>query len=317
VRTRLLLPLLAALCAGAPGWTGTASADRQPPDEADRVFIQPVVPIDPTRGLDRQGLLHLLATTNVWPDLRQAAIEALRRKVSGTGSVLIERLPDFPMHRVELAQFIFATQTRVAAEPAREWLRSAEAPLRFWGALTLVRDGRRADNEGLPELTALLQQDDDLRFYPDAIDTLLARKDEPALALACGILKKPKVGTDVHCEAILFQLMLTGRPEALDYLLARLDDPRAMGEIRGLWGGSEVTRRVLAADGFAHLLSEWRTDHWQPDSPLAPDADRARQREELKTWLKDTFAKIRESRPVPLRTLKGVRAGEGKPLPVP
>ncbi len=282
----------------------------------EEVIIQPVVPVDHTRTLDNQALLHLLISTKDWGELTLATAEALRRKLPGACSVLIERLPDFPEKRVALAQLIFSFKVRAAVEPAREWLQDDDVRLRFWGALLLVRDGDRAKAEGFAELTALLQHDDQIQFYPDAIDTLVARKDEPALALACGILKKPKLGTDFHYEPIIFQLLLTTRPEVLEYLLMRLDDQQSTTGITGPWDGHEVTRKIFQGDVMARTISEWRNDGWSFSGVLSPDADRAQQREELKAWLKEQFIRLRAGDAVPFRTLQGVRNGEGK-VPVP
>ncbi len=241
-------------------------------------------------------LMATISTTKDWRELSRAAGEAMQAKLAGTGSVLMERMDDFPGQRDELAEMVYETKVRVAIEAAQGWLKDKDPMVRFYGALVMLRDGNRAKNEGFAELKQLLEKDDGSLIYPRAIEPLLARKDEASVALACGVLKKKQFRVNLDGSEILHHLLMTGRQEVLDFLLTELGDQSEFGSMSGEWEGKQVQRKRLRGDVVADTLSDWRKDKGDFHS-LAPDEERAQKREALKPWLKEQFALIRDGKP--------------------
>jgi hypothetical protein len=253
-------------------------------------------------------IIATLKETKDWRQLHAVAAEAVQSKVAGAGSVLIERMDDFPKQRGELAELIYQSKLRVATEAAREWVKGGDQEARFWGALVLLRDGDKAKNEGFKELKAALKDDDGSDLYLRAIEPLVERKDEESLALACGILKKKEFASGFSGREALHHLILTGRPEVLEYLLAQLDATGQTSTSSGTWKGQDVSRELGPGDRIAEEISEWRNDHWEFES-LAPDKERAAKREELKPWLKAQFALIREGKKSAFKAPEPIRVG--------
>jgi hypothetical protein len=237
-------------------------------------------------------LMQTLVATKSWREFVTAAEEALRAKLPGAGSVLIERLPDFPQSRGEIAEMVYRSGIRAAVEPARDWIKVDDEILRLWSALILFRDGNRAKNEGFAELKRLFDSARSSDVLLPAIEPLLARNDGPAVALACAILKKEDFGRGFDSDPALHHLVFTGRPEVLDYILKSLDDSGQYGSTSGEWKGKQVTRQLTRGDQMARLLAEMTTDKRAFES-VAPDDERARERAALRQWITDQFARIR------------------------
>ena len=95
---------------------------------------------------------------------------------------------------------------------------------------------------------------------------------------------------------ILRRLLLAGRQEALDYMSAALDSTQATGSSSGEFQGKHVERKSTEGDSAAQAIAEWRSDGYQYDS-IAPDEQRAAERERLKQWLKQKVELVRQGKP--------------------
>ena len=177
---------------------------------------------------------------------------------------------------------------------ARRWVANSSPGVRFWAALILLRHGNRETPEGLDVLDPILANDDGTRYYPVAVEPLVATRNERALKMACGILKKEKVrGRPGWTSATIVQrLLLAGRQECLDYLLAKLDSEKSYGYSSGMRGGKLVQQTLVEGDDIAQVIASWHANKCEYDT-LAPDKDRRIQRKKLKTWCADQFALIR------------------------
>ncbi len=239
-------------------------------------------------------LLATLRETKEWREFSRAAAEAVREKLAGVATVLIERAAAFPDSQDDIAEMVYRAGDREAVGTARQWIRSTSEGVRFWAALALLRDGEK--DEGFAELKALLTKDSGDNRYPLAIEPLIARKDEVSLALACGILKKKDFRGSFSAGEILHHLALTGRKEVLDFLTAALDDPADDGTYSGEWQGKRVERKQVRGDRVAGWIADWRSDGWTYEK-VAPPKERAAKREELKRWLAEQFALLRAGKP--------------------
>jgi hypothetical protein len=237
-------------------------------------------------------LLDTIARDKKWREVELAAMEAIRSRVPGAGSVLIERVPDFPDEHAVIAELIYASKVRTAVEAAREWVKSGDNVLRFWGALILLRDGDKQQNEGFADLREVFAQDDKAFLHERAVGPLLERKDEASLALACLILKHGGASGD-----LLLHLIMTGRQEVLDYLLEGLADETVESTVKN---EDKLLASYVRGDRFAEEITALRSDKWNYDRQ-ASDKVRAGKRKELLRWLPQLFAKIRAGKPAPLR----------------
>jgi hypothetical protein len=246
-------------------------------------------------------LLGTAASAEHWRAFQAAAAELVRDKNVKILPVLAARMKSFPKMQGEIVEMCRKLDTAEAAKPAREWIKSDDKSTRFWAALILLRHGDQSRPEGLEPLKALLGEDDGTYLYPRAIDDLLATKNDAATAVACGILKKERFASDHNHGPILHRLILAGRKEALEYALAELDSTVSAGTSFGEYKGQKVKREQTRADGMASAVAEWRTDKWTFEQ-LAPDEERKQGREQLKSWLKDQFAKIKAGQKPEMRT---------------
>lgn len=246
-------------------------------------------------------LLDTAATTDDWPEFQTAAAELVRGKNAKALPVLAGRMKSFPKTRGAIVELCRKLDTAEAVKPAREWVKSDDAATKFWAALILLRHGDKGKAEGLEPLKAVLAEDDGTHYYPRAIDDLLAAKDEAATALACDILRKPHFPAEHNRADILHRLVLAGRKEALDYVLAELDSADSAGTSSGEHKGKQVKRENTQGDVMAEAVAGWRTDKWEFEK-LAPDDERKVRREELKGWLKEQFAKIKAGQKPQMRT---------------
>jgi hypothetical protein len=247
-------------------------------------------------------LLDGAATAEDYREFHAAAAELLRTKEAKVLPVLVARTKDFPKMRGEIVEMCRKLDSAEAVEPARGWVKSDDPATKFWAALILLRHGDKAKAEGLEPLKAVLADDDGTHYFPRALDDLLAVKSEATADLACEILKKPHfAGERFNVGPILHRLVLAGRKEALDYVLAQLDNTEEAGTVSGEYKGKKVQRMKTQGDHMADNVAEWRTDKWGYES-LAPDEDRKKQREDMKGWLKEQFAKVKKGEKSELRT---------------
>jgi hypothetical protein len=247
-----------------------------------------------------QLLLDALATGD-GEDFANAAGELVADKNAKALPILIARMKDFKDAQGEIVEWCHDLDSAEAAKPAREWVQSKDVKTRFWAALILLRHGDKKKSEGLEPLRDILGKDDGTHYYPRALDDLLAAKTKEALDLAAGIIERPHFGSDHNIGPVLHRLLLAGRQEALDYLLARLDNTESAGTSSGKYKGKEVERKQIVADNIAGEIAGWRTDKWEYES-LAPAKERKAQREMLKTWLKEQFALIKAGKAPMMKT---------------
>src|SRR5207247_762214 len=97
------------------------------------------------------------------------------------------------------------------------------------------------------------------------------------------------------------RLVLAGLPEARDHVLKQLDSTEDGGTTSGTYKGKEVRQKLTAGDTMARDLAGWRTDKWEYEA-LAPEETRAKQRAELKHWLREQFARIEKGMPPAMTT---------------
>ena len=181
-----------------------------------------------------------------------------------------------------------------ALAPARRWLSSPDRGVQYWAALIVLRHGDKKKPEGLDVLETILADDDGTQYYPGAVGPLLATKSERATKLACGILKKNKFTEEPGwiCSPVLQRLLLAGREECLDYLLARLDSSKPHGGSSGVRDGKKVQQSLVEGDDMAMTVAAWRSNESEYDT-LAPDDARRVRRGQLKAWLKEQFVLIK------------------------
>ncbi len=240
-------------------------------------------------------LLATLAFDESALEVGIAAREGARDKVPGAAAVIIGRMKNFPDNRGELAELVYVSEDRTVLKTARKWAGSDDNILRFWGAMILLRDGDKMNNEGFAELRFALEKEDDFWLYSMAIGPLLEHKDEAALALACGILKKKGFANGNESTRELNHLIKTGRHEVLDFLLGGLGDDT----VTYTTSQGKKHWTYVRGDQIATRLAELRNDGWEYDGNAADEA-RAAKRAELKSWLPKLFARIRAGKSVPL-----------------
>ena len=248
-------------------------------------------------------VLHTMMETADWHEFEQLATEALRKREAAAVPVLVKRFDDFTSFQEQIARLCYQFDSAETAAPARKWLALADdgrrpaAGVRFWSALILLRHGDKEKLEGLNELETILAQDKELRRYPSAIAPLIATKQERAMLLACGILKKQKFTEQPGwiSDPVLQRLLLAGRRECLDYLLMKLDSEVPRGSSSGVHDGKKVQRTLVDGDAIALVIASWHGKRAEYDT-LAPDDDRRARRKQLKMWLKEQFTLIKTGR---------------------
>ena len=241
-------------------------------------------------------LLKALAEAKTWRDFGPAAAEAVSKRIQATLPTLVKRFGTFPSveENAGVVRLCYQMDSTDAAEPARQWLNNAEPSIRYWAALILLRHGDKDRVGALDALEPILAQDDGTHKYPGAISPLLATKDERASKLACGILKKTKFNEQPGwlAEPVLQRLLLAGRQECLDYLLAKLDSDKTHGGSSGARNGKHVEQSLVEGDDMALAVAKWRLDKSEYDT-LAPDDECRTRRKQLKTWLIEQFALVK------------------------
>ena len=254
---------------------------------------------------NKQLVLESLRTANDFRVFEPAAREAVGNAYKEALPIFVRRIDEFEYSRDDIVEFCHGMNLAEAAPHARKWLKDAEAGVRFWAALVLLRHGDRRKMEGLTELAEILRQDDGTDWYPRAIEGLLATGDERAVQLACGVLKKKEFEADWRNEGVIQRLFLAGRRECLDYLLKNLDST----EVRGSSWTDGKEHNVTAADEAAELIAGWRTDSYSYDD-AAPASVRAKQRRQLREWLKAQFRLIEAGKKPNMTAPKSIRFSE-------
>lgn len=243
-----------------------------------------------------QLLLEIVGQSKLWREVGSAASEAAHLHLPGALPALIKRATDFTDNQGDIAELSFNMKDPEAVDAARSWIKQTGGKnndsVRFWSALILLRDGDKAHLEGLAELRPLLEKDDGSSLYPQAIESLLATKNDEAAALASGILKKPRFDLGWSNTPILHRLLLAGRDEALIYLTERLDSTKSSGTSSGTWKGTDVQRKIVEGDNVAGAIERLRSDKYSYPS-LAPDDERTAARKALKIWLQDQFVLLK------------------------
>ncbi len=240
---------------------------------------------------EKQLLLQSLAEEKDWYPFKRAANEAAEKGLTEALPILVRRFRDFDRCQDDISEFCYRLDCADAVAPARKWLTSDNKYVRFWSALILLQHGDRARLEGLADLEALLAEDDRFYRYKCAIGPLTATKNERAMVLACGILKKEHF-TPTFSGMILQQLFLAGREECLEYLLTKLNSEKEAGEARGKYAGKEIRRPQVEGDRVAYVVSSWQSGEANYYI-LAPDDQRRAERKRLKGWLMEQFTQIK------------------------
>jgi len=247
-------------------------------------------------------------------EFEHAMIRCIDEKAPDAVSLILSRRTAFPDEDLNIARAIYKITAAELAPVAREWLKSDDLELQFYAALTLLQNSDRSKNEGFAELKAVLSEAPSYNriasLYPIAMELLLNRGDDASVKLALGILREKDLGLCGDSQSnpsisanVLNHLLRTGRREVLDNLRARLDGTEDRGNISGSWKGHMVKRNLTAGDEIASIVVMLRTDH-RTYAVLAPAADRAKQRAELKDWLKTQIELIRAGKPAALPPLE-------------
>jgi hypothetical protein len=178
--------------------------------------------------------------------------------------------------------------------------------MRFWAAMILFTSGDWVKQEGFAELKAALANDDtDLTAQKRAFDTLIKSGRPEALDLAAGVFKHVTKETgDYDIQPFVHRLFLAGRKEALDYLLAALDDKTSYGTTSTVVDGKQVQIELSKGDATAEHLQYLRKDDYQYPY-TAPEAERAAARAKLKQWLTEQMDLIRAGKESGIRTEVG------------
>jgi hypothetical protein len=233
--------------------------------------------------------LDALATADDWTSIVEAARKLADRKHPKALALMLRRVKDFPSARAALLEQSHRMDSADAVVAAREYIKDRNPRTRFWSSLILIRHGDHARNEGLDVLKEILKGNA-LHLHVEALDTLLASRDETVLALADAILKAQH-SFNFDRFAALHRLFVAGRQKALDDLIRQLD---STGKAEGFTGRT-------VRDEAAKELEEWRTDGWKFDEK-ADEKDRQKAREALKTWLKEQFARIKAGKKPAMKT---------------
>lgn len=249
-------------------------------------------------------LLDTLTTTKDWNEFARVAGQAVREKIPAAAPVMQKRLPDFDAsHREDMLEICYALNSPDAVPIARDWLAAHPAPaagagddadetVRFWSAMLVLRASKPEAPEGLDVLKAILAGKNAAQWYPHAFELLMALKTPEAADIAAGALKAVGRSDDFFTAEITKDLFLAGRKEALDFMLAWLDDN---GEAGTSWtqnsAGEQVSVKLVNGDNAAMVIAQWRTDKYSYDI-TTPAQQRKAGREKLKPWLKDQFALV-------------------------
>lgn len=231
--------------------------------------------------------------------------------------MIARRVATLPRQRGDLVAKLFEMDTPSVVGDARQWLKDADESTQFWAAMILLRHGDHSKREGLAPLQKLLAADDGSYLYPAAVQELIESKVPGALALAVGILKKPRFDLSyAQSSNILRLLVLAGRREAFDFVSAGLDDAGPGGSVTATVNGASVSRTLTRGDNIASLIADWRGASDDYDT-LLPDDQRRAARAAIKRWLGEEFALIRAHKPHHLRPVTSAHRAPGWELDAP
>ncbi|MHB1036169.1 MAG: hypothetical protein ACYC35_18070 [Pirellulales bacterium] len=241
--------------------------------------------------------LEAIAEVETWPEFRRAARDLAKQKRAEALPIIVRRLGDFHEScRGEMVSFCYHLDSSAAVPYAREWLASAaDDEMQLWAALILLRHGDKASSEGWPQLTKILAKDDGCELYASAVGPLLELKSEKAAVLACGILKREKFEPSDFLTAVALQeLFLAGRQECLDYLLAKLDRRESAEKALEQHGDESRMSELASNDWTTRLMTYWKTG--SESSHLGSRGNRQTRLQELKSWLKEQFALVKQGK---------------------
>ncbi len=178
---------------------------------------------------------------------------------------------------------------------ARKWLADPKGP-RFWAAVILAVSGDESSQEGVKELAAFLATDHRqyLQLHRMCFESLMRSRRPQCIALAAGVLKIIDTSQDfwdTRIQPFAHRLLLEGRPEALDFLLANLDNPAPQ-----LPGVKRAKPPITIADTTAGMIDRMLVDPFKFGKTIPPD-----QRQELKNWLQQQTTLLREGKPTNIK----------------
>jgi hypothetical protein len=249
-------------------------------------------------------LLDNLRTSKDPKVVLAAAQELTRKKEAAALTNIFLRIAELPKpeDRAALAECCFRLAPERCLEQARQWL-AQDGEIRFWAALILFSSGDWSKQEGWTELKEALATDgEELKAHKRAFDTLLNSRRPEALDLAAGVFKhSPKDANEYETQPFIQRLFLAGRHEALDYLLAALDDETSAGTTSTVVNGKRVSVELTRGDRIAEHLHYLRKDDYEYPF-TASEAERAAERAKLKHWLTEQMDLIRNGKESGFRT---------------
>jgi len=141
----------------------------------------------------KELILETLRTGQNWYELKSDGHRGLQNKYAEAAGVLLQRMQASPQQRGEIAALVLCVRQPPRSSTQRaSGSRTPMTRVRFWGALSLVKQGARDQHEGLQPLQGILDKDDGSLWYPRAFETLLGAGYEEALQSACKILSKER-----------------------------------------------------------------------------------------------------------------------------
>ncbi len=246
-------------------------------------------------------LMETLETATKFRAFAAAAAELAEMKERRAIPAIARRIKEFPGNGGDLAQICYHVSPADFLTQARMWVSSGDEKTRFWGAMILLAAGDHKRGEGLAEIRPILEKDDGNDYFSKAIDQLFSMPSDEATKLACTVLSKPRVKlSDFTTAPMIQRLILKGRQEALDVVLKELDSTAEAGKASGEYQGKQVERQQIAGDSAAEQLTRWRDDNYHYPS-MAPDEQRAQERQKLKAWLTEQVRLIRDGKKSALR----------------
>jgi len=245
-----------------------------------------------------------------------AAGELTRNKETAALPLIFLRIQNLQKaeDQASLAECCFRLAPERSVEEARKWLNKG-GEMRFWAAMILFSNGDWSKREGWAELKEALANDDkELTAYKRAFDALLKSGRPEALEVAVGVLKRFNKDTSVwDIKPFVHRLILAGRKEALDYMLAALEDKTTAGTTSSVIDGKRVTIELTRADEFAEDLSCLRKDEHMY-SYTTSEAERIAERQNIGHPKLFMVGKASAVEPWPQPTVNNFVAARGEPI---
>ena len=262
------------------------------------------------RASPSQLRLEVLRTSKVQNEFWSAMDAAAKEKDVAAASVVLARLHEFPRLPPYAAHALYLMGGGEAIPAARAWMSEpldtyegnmarqgldahSNRTLHFWAAMILLRGGEDDRASALAMLERLLAADDELYWAQMGADSLLATAGRAGEELLCRTFRAPaEFITDENRARLLRGLIRGGCVAAYDFVHIALADTSLARMEPTLVEGRTEFRRRSRGDGIAGSVSAWRagprTYEWG-----APDDARAVQRQSLRDWLAEEFAKIK------------------------